>query len=513
MKNKKIGINFDLKFDNLTDLNPSFAAGRVAIAYSGRNRNRSDISKEVFEKALPSLANCPLVGRFDAEAEDFGSHDVRVKVNDAGTVAVEAATTPFGVVPETMNASWQEVTEEDGTVREYLFCNVILWKRQPGYECLASQGVWHQSMEINVDQYVIDKDGYCVIEDMNFEALCILGNSVEPCFESASVQIGTNVAVSDYKAQFALMLEELRAYYSDNNKTEGGEDSLTEEKKFEILAKHNLKIEDLNFEISAEMTEEEFEAKVAEFANANINNNGEGDPENVPSEQMFSATYNQRRDALRNALDPEIVRDGAGKLVQETYYYLVDFDDEYVYVEKDVWNAAGDYESTNGRFSYTYDDETATASITGEFERMILRWLTEEENAKLEQSRTAFEALSNEFSEYKETHSYDNDAYDALNSFKMATQEAEHKKQVDEILERFAELAENEEFKALSETAYDFSDLSDLEKECYAIKGKMSMAFSKPAKKQTAVRVVVSQEHENNEELYGGLFAKYSRKK
>lgn len=509
MRNKKIGVNFDLKFDDITDLNPSFARGRVAIAYAGRNRNRSSISKDVFEAALPSLANCPLVGRFDEDAQDFGSHDLRVKVSEDGDMTVETATTPFGVVPETMNAQWVDVTEDDGTVRPYLFCDVILWKRQPGYECLASQGIWHQSMEIDVNQYVIDHDGYCVIEDMTYEALCILGNSVEPCFESASIQIGNVAEISDYREQFAMMMKELRMYYSEQHlNTEGGRNELTDEKKIEILEKYHLTIADVTFEVSEDMTEELFEEKVAELANGKNNSSNGKDGEF----QSFAATYNQKRDALRNALDPEIVRDGSGKVISETYYYLVDFDDDYAYVEKDIWTAE-DYESVNGRFTYTFDEASMSAAISGEFERMIMRWLTEEESTKLDQSRATFEALEREFEEYRANHAYENKAYEDLQAFKDHALQIEHRGKVDEILDRFADLSENDEFKILSEKAYEFDDLDALEKECYAIRGKMYSINQKPAKKPSAVRVGVPDAQEDKGILYGGLFEKYGRNK
>lgn len=55
MGKTKIGINFELFFSKIEDINPSFARGKVRVAYTGRNRNMSDISKEVFEEAMPSL--------------------------------------------------------------------------------------------------------------------------------------------------------------------------------------------------------------------------------------------------------------------------------------------------------------------------------------------------------------------------------------------------------------------------------------------------------------------------
>ena len=76
----------------ISDINPSFALAKVAIAYAGRNRNYTSISKEVFEKAIPSLFNCPLVGRYDPELDDFGSHDIRIVQTDDGGFEIVATT-------------------------------------------------------------------------------------------------------------------------------------------------------------------------------------------------------------------------------------------------------------------------------------------------------------------------------------------------------------------------------------------------------------------------------------
>ena len=498
MSEHRINIDFDMKFDDISDLNPSFASARVAIAYPGRNRNYSDISKEVFEAALPSLANCPIVGRYDEEAQDFGGHDIRVKVDDDDNISIETATVPFGVVPETMDAAWVDVTEADGTVRPYLYCNAILWKRQPGYECLAAQGTWHQSMEISVNSYVIDKDGYCVIEDMTFEALTILGRSVEPCFESASVQLATPQAVSNYKAQFSMMMSELRHYRLLGSK--GGEIGLTDEKKNEILTKFGLTTEDIAFDVEG-MSEDEFTTKVSELA---VDKQG--------TVESFSATYRQKREAISNALEPVVTRDSAGKLLSEVYYYVEDFDDTHVFVERYTYTA-DDTETKYGRMSYTFDVASNTATITGEFEEMVLQWLTLEENAELEQSRNAFELLQTEFEDYKKDHEHTNTEFNELHQFKVDTLAEYHKAMVDEVLEQFSCLFENDEFKALLEHAYDFEDMDELRKECYAIKGKLDMANPKFNKRpQSVVRVGVPDNAEPPADLYGGLFAVYGPK-
>ena len=524
MTKQLIGVDFNLKFENVEDINPSFAKARVGIAYAGKNRNKSKINKEVFEDAIPSLFYCPVVGRYDPEKNDFGGHDIRVVRNQDGDMSIENATVPYGVVFADNNVCWETVVEADGTEREYLFCNVILWKRQYGYECLASQDTWHQSMEINVERYVVDADGYCDIEKMYFEALCILGNDVEPCFESASVQLATDAAVSNYRLQFSAMLNELRELpefsemkfdFGGVDPQEGGKNELnfTEEVRDQILAEFGLALDALNFEITEEMTEEEFRAALEAMQTPPAAEEFVTDEPAENEVVSFSATYRQKFDALQNALEPIVKYDGVGKVVEEVYFWATDFDDTHVFVERATWNASGDYERDNGRFQYAFDEAEMTASIVGEFELMIMRWLTVEENAKLEQSRNAFEALSGEYEAYKATHSVEDAEVEELKQFKQDRLDADHRIAVDAILAEFEDLGETEEFMALTaeenKAAYAYEDLDALRKECFAIRGMNNIPakFTKQAK--PGVVKIGLQDEPVVQSRYGDLFSRY----
>lgn len=517
MKKQMIGVNFDLKFENIEDINPSFAKARVGIAYAGRNRNKSSIKKEVFEEAVPSLFYCPVVGRYDPDKNDFGSHDIRVVKNSEGDLTIENATTPFGVVFADDGVVWETVTEEDGTQRDYLFCNVILWKRQYGYECLASQDTWHQSMEINVERYVVDNDGYCDIEKMYFEALCILGNDVTPCFESASVQLASNTAVSSYRLQFNAMLDELRELpefkdmkfdFSGNIPQEGGNQDLhfSEEIRNQILAEFSLTLEDLTFDITDDMTEETFRAAI-EAMQAGSEDGGNAAVD-------YSLTYRQRYDAIQNALEPVVVRNGDGDIVSETYYWVADFDDNYAYVDRHTYSHDnGDSNHDHGRFQYAMSEDGLAATITGEFEEMVMQWLTLEENARLEQSRNAFAQLTEEFEEYRSNHSTENAEVDELRQFREERIAGDHREAIDAVLSEFEDLAENEEFGALTanehEAAYAFANPDDLRRECFMIRGKANVPakFSK-TEKPGVVKVGIPADGDAPSR-YGDLFAKY----
>lgn len=208
MENKKLKLDFEMTIFDVVDLNKSFAAAKCLVCYTGRNRNYSDIGKQKIIDALPSIRNIPVVGRYDVDKDDFGSHDINI-INKENGIDIVNATIPFGVVPESAN-QWFETRIVNGEEKECFFTDVVLWKRQHGYEHIANAGTISESMEIDVSEYMIDQDGYCIIDKFQFEALCLLGESVTPCFENACVQMYSNEIVSDFKLQFSEMLREFK---------------------------------------------------------------------------------------------------------------------------------------------------------------------------------------------------------------------------------------------------------------------------------------------------------------
>ena len=206
MENKKLKLNFEMRIKDIDDNDDRFARAKVLIAYCGRNRNYSDISKEVFEST--PIANIPVVARYDSEKDDFGGHDIRV-IKDGDSVDIVNATVPFGVVPESAE-QWFEEAVVDGEIKNCFCTDVILWKRQYGYEHIAKAKTINQSMEIDVSDYTIDNDGYCIVNKMKFEALTLLGDDVEPCFENSRLTLYNKAG--SFEEQYKEMLEQYKAY-------------------------------------------------------------------------------------------------------------------------------------------------------------------------------------------------------------------------------------------------------------------------------------------------------------
>jgi len=294
----------------------------------------------------------------------------------------------------------------------------------------------------------------------------------------------------------------------DINNQEGGKDLVDE--KLELLQKYNLTLEQLNFSIE-EIELDELESKLKEFT-----------VETNKPEITFSATYRQRREALNNALDPKIEKDVDGKITYEEYLWVNDFDDTHVFVEKTIWTP--DYENKYGRYTYTFDEATLTATITSEFEEMVLVWLTLEENQKLQDERTSieanFEKLKGEFEEYKNNYSTLNEEVEVLKEFQLTTLSTQ-RTQAEEILfsQTDAQLQDNEEYQILKQNASQFS-LEQLEKEVafIIVKSGTNVKFSshKGSKKQNqTVKLPFGSNHndENDNKVYGDLFEKYLPKR
>ena len=510
---EKISLLSNLKFSSFEKLNENFLKAKCYVLALGKNANKSHFSKENVDRAYPSLAYAPVIGHLmvdDNGVYHLGGHDYHLDMND---LKLKSQCVPFGVAVPSESPVYEDVTEENGNVSTYLTCEVIIWiGRYPELaDAFYSDSVFtNQSMEIFYSNSAPLKDDptYTDIIDFSFDALCMLQKSdddkfnVTPCFPSASiVPITYSIDKNEFSSLMGELKEELSLYFSKNNSDEkGGKVNLDE--KLEILQKFNKTIEDLDFSID-DMSVEDLSAKMEELF-------GEKEPKAEPI--AFSATYKEKRQALQNALDPIVVKDAEGNYVEETYFYIEDFSDEYVFVEKDHWTA-NDYDCKYGRFAYTFDEATRTATISSEFEEMVKVWLTLDEKAKVDEERASYETkysdLEKEFSDYKAEHSFLDSEFNVLKEYKENKEVEERKCAEDALFADYEEtIGETEEFKSLKEKASEFS-LDALKKECLCIVGMYSMTNkTKETNKSDSLKFSLEPEV-SEDEPYGGLMKKY----
>lgn len=251
-------LNFNSMVSDYEIVNPEFAKVKVYVCYAGKNRNMSSIDEQVLEKMSQSIYGIPMVAEYDKEHNCFKGHGGKLEISDEGIDFVET-TVPYGFVDPKTQVFYEEVTELDGiTKHNYLCCYAYLWyKRYPEVESVLrnqDNKKIGQSMEIEVDSYEIDDDGYCVIKDGHFSALAMLG--VEPCFESASITSKFSKDESDIWEEMINSFKKFSNKDADDN--EEGNDFTNDDK--EDLEDKNKENEDFS-EHSDEESEEQHEDK------------------------------------------------------------------------------------------------------------------------------------------------------------------------------------------------------------------------------------------------------------
>ena len=459
MCKKKLSVDFGMKLKNFEKLNENFTRAKCYVLSLGKNQNKSYFGQDAVDKAYPSLAFVPVVGHLMTTEDGkhyLGGHDYKLNLE---TLELESMCVPFGVAIPSETPNYESVVE-NGNISTYLTSDVILWTgRYPELnDAVYSDSImFGQSMEIFFEESepLQEDNSYTNITSFTFDALCLLNKSddakfnVEPCFPNASIVKADYSAIKDdFNQAFEEMKNELKMYFS----TIGGND-----------------------------------------LDGNTNINEESKPI-----VCFSATYNKRRDALRNALDGMNKKDcdAQGEIVCETYYWLMDFADDYALVEKSIWNEEG-YTRTNWKIGYEYDEENSVATFVGEAEEVTCEWLTADDKAKLAEAQTKkeqeivaqftdtidemkseYEEIVNSFNETKSNFETLEGELNTLREYK-ATREAEDRKAgEDAIFARFDEKLGKIEtyvaFKADAEKVASMS-LEDIEEKCFAIAGKYQL--------------------------------------
>lgn len=249
MENKT--IKFNSLISNYEVVNPEFARVKVYVCYEGKNRNRSEIPRNVLEEMSKTIYGIPVVAEYDKDNNCFKGHGGKLEITDEGIDYINT-TVPYGFVDPKTPVFYEKVRELDGvTENDYLCCYAYLWyKRYPEVESVLRNQDGKkigQSMEIEVDDYEYTDDGYCMIKKGHFSALAMLG--VEPCFESAMVT--SKFSKDDIEGEYKDMLQAFKKYTLENFE-EGGNDSMQDENKEFENNNLNEEVEEVSTEDFAE---------------------------------------------------------------------------------------------------------------------------------------------------------------------------------------------------------------------------------------------------------------------
>lgn len=507
--NKKIAhMTYSSSLSSLCEINSSFDTGVLRIAYTGKNRNGSSISKEVFESCIETMYNCPIVCNYDRETDSIGGHDMELVSNKDGDLKIVNCTMPVGVIPESSKYFWEIIEEDDGTQHEYLCAEVLIWKRQEAYQKIKEDGITKHSMELSIKDGEM-KDGIFEIHDFEFTAFCLLGDDHEPCFESSAMGLFT---LDSLKVRMEEMMSELKETYSVISPhsevedkydipTEGGEKVLNE--KIALVTEYGYEVESLDFsieEMTIEELREKFEAMKTEVS---------AGPATDPAIEEKFELNSQICDEIRYAVETEMIERPWGKMPR---YCVFDNDAEsmmvYCFDAEDHWKLYGFTFSMNG------DNVVVDFDSKKRMKLAIVEFNNGEQDIPFDK---VFEDISAQYTvnntQWSEKYQAVSDTIETMNNelgslrqFKADTEAAAAEVARKEIFAQFEDLEGVEEFEALRGNCADF-DLGALEEKCYAIRGRNGTS-AKFTKKPEAPKLMVDR-NEPEDRVYGGLFEKY----
>ena len=510
---KLIRLDYASSLTTLCEKNSSFDMGVLRVAYPGVNRNRTSISKETFERCLSSMYNCPVVCHYDRESDSFGGHDMELVCNEDGSMKLVNLTQPVGVIPEGANHWWNYVEEDDGTKHEYLFTEVLLWKRQEAYQKIKNDGITSHSMELKVkDGEMVD--GVFQIKDFEFTAFCLI--SVTPCFESSALEM---FAMQDFKQTFSELIADMKKSFSmvdtsyevDDKQhiysLKGGGEVLNE--KNQLAERYGIDINTLNYSIddfTVDELIEKFEAIKAESEIVKTSDEEDGQE----TEESFTLTENVV-DEIRRALSETRVESEWGSFPR--YCYIdCDFERSEVYCyDTEDWLLYG--------FAYASNGDNVTIDYDSK-KRMKFDIVDFDEGTQESPFASVYSELTSKYHEAVQYEAKYNEAIASVDAMKNELdelraykQDSEMKKKsvmFDELFSKFEDLAGIQEFDMLKENKMNY-ELDVLEEKLYAVRGKYGVV-AKFSLENKVPKIMVEKDDDESTEPYGGLFEKYGTK-
>lgn len=500
---------------------------KVKLMHSGENRNHSSVTDEALKKASKTLAYKPVLANFmeyeDEETgetlKDFTSHDM--ELNDDGSVNyIEKQVGCF-----TSDKPFFEVEEETGHNFLYGYCAIPV-----DYTDAASIIERKNGTKISVELAVNEmeysgKNKILELTDVVIMGATLLGKDpdtkkdigegmLNARLDIADFNAKNNSLFSDYDSTLIDLQERLEklesACFNNKNDISGKEETIEVEKeKFEEEVTETVEVTETEETTEEEVavTENESDETVDETSEETTENAEEDPVENTQDETTdTSVTENE-------SVNPEkysvTMSDGSVKefslsldeitmslynLVNQMYgeadnaYYGVTVYEDNTLIMSDYWN--GKY------YRQSFNRDGDNFSLVGDRVAVHSVWVTDEEDASLNEMRSNYSSVVEE-----------------LNTYKSAEVFADKMTVFDD--EAYSEYLDTDEFKALmSEDSVNKYSKEELSEKADATLGKLvkkNKTFSfagETLQKKHVSRVAFNAEKETEDTYkpYGDLF-------
>lgn len=388
---------------------------KIKVAHTGVNRNKSHISKENMEKAMPSLKNRPVLAnihQLDNGEWDFRAHDFDIVTDKDGNqqfVYLEKQVGSFtedepyleydaerdvyfviayAVIPEDYTMAADILRTKNGTKNSCELCiNTMSYNAQEKY--LDLQDFYFAASTLLGSK----ENGEEIGEGMEGSRADILDfskdnnsvmNYIKQDEQINSKLIDTLERLNTTLSEFNINKETQQAQNFSNNEKEGGIRSMKLE---ELLSKYNKTVDELDFETEG-LSDEELEAKFVEAFNETHEEFEENPVNDNPTPSKFSKTFelsfNDIRQALYMLLQPyeEAAND---------WFWINEIYDTYFV-----------YQGMNGNYwgqKYTKDGDNV--AFDGERYELYSMFLTSSEKEQIESMRSNYSSIVEELNKYK----------------------------------------------------------------------------------------------------------------
>lgn len=490
---------------------------KVKLMHSGENRNHSSVTDEALKKASKTLAYKPVLANFmeyeDEETgetlKDFTSHDM--ELNDDGSVNyIEKQVGCF-----TSDKPFFEVEEETGHNFLYGYCAIPV-----DYTDAASIIERKNGTKISVELAVNEmeysgKNKVLELTDVVIMGATLLGKDpdtkkdigegmLNARLDIADFNAKNNSLFSDYDSTLIDLQERLEklesACFNNKNDISGKEETIEVEKeKFE---------EEVTETVEVTETEETTEEEVTVTENKSeetVDETSEGTTENA-EEDPVENTQDETTDTdvtENESVNPEkysvTMSDGSVKefslsldeitmslynLVNQMYgeadnaYYNVTVYEDNTLIMSDYWN--GKYYRQS--FSRDGDD----FSLVGDRVAVHSVWVTDEEDASLNEMRSNYSSVVSELNSYKEKeldekkeNLFNSEDYNGIKNTEDFAELKKHSKEysLDELSEKLDKIIS----KSVKNGTFSFSN-NEHEKKLTHVNFAQKLVDEKPKK-------------------------------
>lgn len=499
-KQRKPDLNVPVLFQQLEEYNADdtrFIKVKIYLMHTGENHNGSYFDKKVIEKAIPSLANTPILAYIEENSDnqkDFSDHRM-VLVQEEGQYKVKYIGQAIGVIPENNNAKFEMRLCDDGIEREFLTVEGLLWtKFNDPIDIMLRDGVKAQSMELHDDyEGEFKDDGLFHFTEFKFFGACGLGADVLPAMQNATIELFSSDTVSK------VINEKMEQYKIFMNKKEEG--GIFVKDKIKLLEKYNFTKEDLDIDIK-KISMKELEEKVKE---------------------KFALTVEQFRDEIISELSEEKIKDDWD--YEYPRYSYVDCQDNIVIAyDMEDWKLYGfeftidgdeviiDFDSKQ-RYKVNFIPFDEGEDIDVDFElypKEAIEYAEREKEKEVKKDMeititekvTEIENINKEYEKLKEE-------VKELREFKKEVMAKEREVKEEKLFNTFKDLEGMEEYEELKEKASEYT-IEELEKELALLYVKSKANFSiKDSEDEMVTFELPEVNNDKPETPYDNLFEKY----